>query len=121
MRRLMIKIRILIAKIRHKIARRTYRDLPAPKFTIGDKVVVKDKGSFSPFEDVFSDTINGTIEDIFMGSKSYSHQDWYYKVAFTDDKVVGPYNRSGIDFNHWEIELDKSYLRDKRLKELGIK
>ena len=56
-----------------------------------------------------------------MGSKQHSHKDWYYKVVFTDDKVVEPYNRSGIDFNHWEIEFDKSYLREKRLKELGIK
>jgi len=118
--KLKIKIRIFIAKIKHKIARRTYKELPAPKFKIGDKVVIKNKDSFAPFQDIFSDCRNGIIEDIFMGSKSYLHQDWYYTVVFTDDNIVSPYNRTATAFNHWEIELDKSYLRSNKLKELGI-
>jgi hypothetical protein len=116
----MIKIKILFAKIKHRIARRTYKELPAPKFSIGDKVVIKNKDSFGPFQDTFSDCSNGVIEDIFMGSKQHSHQEWYYTVVATDDTIVSPYNRTATAFNHWEIELDKSYLRAKRLKELGI-
>ena len=118
--KLTIRIKILFAKIKHRIARRTYKELPAPKFEIGDMVVVKDKGSFSPFEDIYSSTNHGTIEDIFMGSRQHTHQDWYYRVVFVGDTVVTRYSRTGIDFNHWEIELDKAYLRAKRFKELGI-
>jgi hypothetical protein len=118
--KLTIRIKILFAKIKHRIARRTYKELPAPKFSIGDMVVVKNQDSFSPFEDVYSNTKFGTIEDIFMGSKQHSHQDWYYTVVFIDDTVVSSYNRTRIAFNHWEIELDKAYLRAKRFKELGI-
>jgi hypothetical protein len=118
--KLTIKFKIFIAKIKHKITRRTYKELPAPKFKIGDKVVIKNRDSFAPFQDVYSDCRNGMIEDIFMGSKLHSYQDWYYTVVFTDDNIVSPYNRTSTAFNHWEIELDKSYLRAKRLKELGI-
>ena len=104
------KIRILLAKTKHRIARRTYKELPKPKFSIGDKVVMA-----GPFQDIWSRYQNGTIEDIFIGRRQHSRQDWYYSVVFVVDT-----GRISMDFNHWEIELDKSYLRSKRLKELGI-
>ena len=108
--KLTIRIKILFAKIKHRIARRTYKELPAPKFKIGDKVVMA-----GPSQDIWSRYQNGTIEDIFIGSMQHSHQDWYYSVVLVVDT-----GRILMGFNHWEIELDKSYLRSKRLKELGI-
>ena len=59
-----------------------------------------------------------------MGSRMHYQKDWYYKVVFTDDTVIPPYNKTKVDFNHWEIKLDKAYLfalkREQKLKELGI-
>jgi hypothetical protein len=99
------KIRILFAKIRHRITRRTYKGMPAPKFKIGDKVVMA-----GPSQDIWNRYQNGTIEDILTFG-----QEWCYIVVFVVDT-----GRIVLEFSDSEIELDKSYLREKRLKEIGI-
>lgn len=112
-------MRKTIIKIRLAMARWRFRSHPAPKFEIGDKVVVLDVASVSMIYDIHNAHEAGTIEDIFMGSDENTHQDWYYTVVFENDSPP-PYNRSGADFNHWEIELCRSHRRERRLKELGI-
>lgn len=110
-----------IAKLRLRITKWTHRKLNLEtKFNIGDIVVPVNRDAFSPFQDIFIKEERGEIVDIFMGSKMHYHQDWYYEVVFTDDTVIPPYNKTKVDFNHWEIKLDKAYLRDKKLKELGL-
>ena len=110
-----------IAKLRLRLAKWTYRKLNLEtKFNIGDIVVTTYNESYSPFEDGSSISGRGEVVDIYMGSRMHSQKDWYYKVVFTDDTVIPPYNKTKVDFNHWEIKLDKAYLRDKKLKELGL-
>ena len=112
----------LIIKLRFKINKWTYRKLNLEvKFNIGDIVVpISHDDSFSPFQDVFIKQEKGEVVDIFMGTKMHSHDEWYYVVVFTDDSVIPPYNKTRVDFNHWEIKLDKAYLREQKLKELGL-
>ena len=114
-----------IAKLRLGLAKWTYRKLNLEtKFNIGDIVVTTYNESYSPFEDGSSISGRGEIVDIYMGSRMHYQmhyqKDWYYKVVFTDDTVIPPYNKTKVDFNHWEIKLDKAYLREQKLKELGI-
>jgi hypothetical protein len=108
-----------IAKLRLRITKWTYRKLNLEiKFNIGDIVV-----PVNPDNSLFQDFIQpevGEIVDIYMGGKMHSEDEWYYVVIFTDDTVIPPYNKTRLDFNHWEIKLDKAYLRDKKLKELGL-
>ena len=114
-----------IAKLRLRLTKWTYRKLNLEtKFNIGDIVVTTYNESYSPFEDGSSISGRGEVVDIYMGSRMHSQKDWYYKVVFTDDTVIPPYNqliyKTKVDFNHWEIKLDKAYLREQKLKELGI-
>jgi hypothetical protein len=111
----------LLIKLRLKLNKWTYRNLNLEvKFNIGDIVVPISHDAFSPFQDFFPKQESGEVVDIYMGSKMHQHQDWYYVVVFTDDSVIPPYNKARVDFNHWEIKLDKAYLRDKKIKELGL-
>jgi hypothetical protein len=110
----------LLIKLRLRLSKWTYRELNLEtKFDIGDIVVTTYNESYSPFEDG-GISGRGEIVDIYMGSRMHSNKDWYYTVVFTDDTVIPPYNKVKADFNHWEIKLDKSYIRDKKLKELGL-
>lgn len=109
-----------IAKLRLRLAKWTYRNLNLEtKFNIGDIVVTTYNESYSPFEDGSSISGRGEVVDIYMGSRMHSQKDWYYKVFFTDD-TAQLVHKTKVDFNHWEIKLDKAYLREQKLKELGI-
>ncbi len=110
--------------IKFKLNRSKKRFNRETKFNIGDKVSVinvndlLNGNSAFIFNEIFSNDKIGEIVDIYMGSKYHSHQDWYYEVVFTYRTSVD--KKIKMAFNEWEIELDKSYLRSKKLKELGI-
>lgn len=117
-------IKMFIRKLKLRITRWTYRKSNLEiKFKIGDIVVPVNIDSLQTqysFQDYIINTEKGEIVDIFWGSKMHQHQDWYYSVIFTDDSIVQPYNKTRINFNHWEIKLDKVYLREQKLRELGL-
>ena len=80
------------------------------QFQIGDIVKVNTQNDDLNLFYTFGGT--GEVVDIYLHIDSNTYCKWYYKVLY-NNKVI-------IDYDENEIELDISYLRDKKLKQIGL-
>jgi hypothetical protein len=108
-------IKRFIRNIRLKITKFRYKSLFSVEnqFKIGDIVKVHTQNDDLNLFYTFGGP--GEIVDIYLhiySDNQKSEYKWYYKVLYKN-KVV-------IDYDENEIELDVSYMRDQKLKQIGL-
>ena len=85
------------------------------KFQLGDWVTVKDQSfDFKGLSKFYSFRGAGEVVDAFYGFEMNKGWRWHYKVSYKKkDTVI-------ILYEEQEICIDAAWLRDKKLKKLGI-
>ena len=85
------------------------------KFQLGDWVTVKDQSfDFKGLSKFYSFRGAGEVVDAFYGFEMNKGWRWHYKVSYKKkDTVI-------ILYEEQEICIDVAWIRDKRLKKLGI-
>ena len=84
------------------------------KFQLGDWVTVKDQSFDLTGSKFYSFRGAGEVVDAFYGFEMNKGWRWHYKVSYKKkDTVI-------ILYEEQEICIDAAWLRDKKLKKLGI-
>ena len=85
------------------------------KFQLGDWVTVKDQSfDFKGLSKFYSFRGAGEVVDAFYGFEMNKGWRWHYKVSYKKkDTVI-------VLYEEQEICIDAAWLRDKKLKKLGI-
>ena len=109
--------KLVVAKRRQKIRRSKYRfdDPTENKFRIGDLVNVICSTDFDADGGFYNFTGTGEVVDAFYGFDINNGYKWHYKVQYKtgSNKVI-------ILYEEAEICIDAAWIRDQKLKELGI-
>jgi hypothetical protein len=106
----MIKI---IRNIKLRITKWTHRDkiVNENEFKIGDVINIHTPDNVD-INNFYSFQGPGEIVDIFFGYNMNTGYKWCYKVKYPKNIV--------ICYDENEIELNMAYIRDQKLKKLGI-
>ena len=84
------------------------------KFQLGDWVTVRDQSFDLTGSKFYSFRGAGEVVDAFYGFEMNKGWRWHYKVSYKKkDTVI-------VLYEEQEICIDAAWLRDKRLKKLGI-
>ena len=101
------KFKLAVAKRRQSIGVEN-------KFQLGDWVTVRDQSFDLTGSKFYSFRGAGEVVDAFYGFDMNTGYRWHYKVSYKKkDTVI-------ILYEEQEICIDAAWLRDKRLKKLGI-
>ena len=102
------KFKLVVAKRRQKIPTEN-------KFQIGDLVHVICSTDFDADGGFYNFTGTGEVVDAFYGFDMNRGYKWHYKVQYKtgSNKVI-------ILYEETEICIDAAWIRDQKLKELGI-
>jgi hypothetical protein len=85
------------------------------KFQIGDWVHVKDQSFDLTGSKFWSFRGTGEVVDAYYGYQMHVGYRWHYKVSYKTGS-----NTHTITYEEQEICIDVAWIRDKRLKNLGI-
>ena len=84
------------------------------KFQIGDFVNVKDQSFDLSGSKFYSFRGTGEVVDAYYGYQMNLGYKWYYKVQYKRrNKVI-------VDYEESEIQIDIAWIREQKLKKLGI-
>ena len=85
------------------------------KFQIGDCVHVKDQSFDLTGSKFYSFRGAGELVDAYYGYQMNKGHRWFYEVQYKTES-----NTHTITYEEHEICIDAAWIRDKRLKKLGI-
>ena len=101
-------------KFKLAVAKRRQAITVENKFQLGDWVTVRDQSFDLTGSKFYSFRGAGEVVDAFYGFEMNKGWRWHYKVSYKKKDMVI------ILYEEQEICIDVAWIRDKRLKKLGI-